>query len=604
MHTRTFAVLALLLGLVGQAVAATKSLSGIELSSFEGRELLVFRTSGDVALPGAFKRNAETGTVTFQLAAEGAKLTDAALGLHGSLISGVVVSEDPIGTAVRVTMARPELADPACFRFSAPSRHVLLFEVFPQAAARNEAAPTPNLDEWLTEAQSPAKPVSDEPVPVRPAGSGTEPVSKTVSSFADKHGIASMDLRNADPQRVLGLAADLGLLNLRGRASVSTESMGSVSVKPGGQSLMSWTATTPPGEVYLAGTPEQIARFMQYGAPDFISAQPTLQQEWAAERPQASSKPVMGGRNSATRSRIKDDPHGGIYYNTYQPGGLKLSDIMVTLDATNGRDLYDVLNYLSEISGISLVIDPYAFDEPTGSRREPKTPEAPPANGGGSGFRQAGIFQPEGGRTGTVRGNFINVPFDQFLQMVLSTHELVYAVQSAGGPSDSGYGGASRGPGRGTTVGDPYQKPVILVTSPQRLEYELNGTNEINLQQFHYADPEQVAQIMSQFGMMPDINSGWYIYRGSGNGGNGTGGGNNGGFGGNNGGGNGNGAGGGRVASTAPEIIVYRGGSRAPVETAVAEALNAGKSVLRVVLQDEREGKPLVTMFSQSSKTH
>jgi hypothetical protein len=373
---------------------------------------------------------------------------------------------------------------------------------------------------------------------------------------------------------------------------------------------MSWTEKTPPGEIYLAGTPEQIAKFMQYGDPNFIGGQPTLQQEWAQARPQASSKPVMGGRSAATRSRIKDDPAGGLYYSDYQPGGVRLSDILVTLDASNGRNLYDVLNFLSEISGISLVIDPYAFDEPTGSKRELKTPEAPASDGGGSGFRPAGVFQPESGRTGTVRGNFVNVPFDQFLETVLSTHELVYAVQGAGGSSDSGYGGTDRGPGGGTLNADPYQKPVILVTSRQRMEYELSGTNEINLSQFHYADPDQMAQILDQFGLMADVNSGWYVYRGNGNGnGNGGNGGNGNGFGGNNGGGNNGGGfggnGGNRAGGTAgarPDVYVYRGGSRAPVEQAVADAVAAGKSVVRVQLAAERSGEPLVTLFSQSSK--
>ena len=57
--------------------------------------------------------------------------------------------------------------------------------------------------------------------------------------------------------------------------------------------------------------------------------------------------------------RLKDDPADGLYYSDYMPGGVHLSDILVTLDASSGLNLYDVLNYLSDISGISLLIDPY-----------------------------------------------------------------------------------------------------------------------------------------------------------------------------------------------------------------------------------------------------
>jgi hypothetical protein len=594
----------------GQALAAVKTLTGVELAQFNGRDVLVLRTTGDIPAPSGYQRNAPDRQVSFLLngAAVGSAGTAAAK-LSGRLITAVKASETADGAVVTVTLASGDLADPACFRFSSPSSHLVLMEVFPRKDDLEQARPLTGdaLDQWLSgvsvphplqpaaqppagappAAGQPSAAPAPRPAPAKPADSG--------SAFAQQLGIPSLDLRHADPQRVLGLAADAGLLNLRGTASVSTEGWGSIAVKPGGQSLASWSPDTPPGEIYLAGTPEQIAKFMQYADPRFVGAQPTLVDEWAKARPQAASKPVLGGRSAATRMRLKDDPADGLYYSDYQPGGVHLSDIMVTLDASQGLNLYDVLNYLSQISGISLLIDPYAFDDPTGSKRQSLPPDAGKGQGSQPGFRQADRFNGGGMGSGTVRGNFVNVPFDQFLQMVLKTHDLAYTIRT-GGSSDSGYGDTSRGPGQGTGD-DSYQKPVILVTSPERLNYELDGTNNIDLYQFNYADPQQVQQLVQQFGLMPDVNAGWYIYQGNGNGtgiGQGQGGGGNngrsGGIGGN---------GGGRTASAKPDVLVYRGGSRQPVEQAVQNALAAGQSVVRVALSPE-QGDQLVTLFASS----
>ena len=105
---------------------------------------------------------------------------------------------------------------------------------------------------------------------------------------------------------------------------------------------------------------------------------------------------------------------------------------------------------------------------------------------------------------------------------------------------------------------NPYAKPIILITSQERLEQEIKGQNEIDLYQLHYADPFQLYEILYMLNLLPSLTVGWYYYRGGGFGGNsggsggsGTGSGGRGGTGGGGGGGFGGGrsGGGGRSAS-------------------------------------------------------
>jgi hypothetical protein len=118
-----------------------------------------------------------------------------------------------------------------------------------------------------------------------------------------------------------------------------------------------------------------------------------------------------------------------------QPGTYELpqlppahySDALVTLKVQNA-EFTDVLFLLSQIGNVSIVLDPYYNDEPTGSQRgglggdgaggggdsAPVSPGQPPA-----------IFPREG--TGTVTLNFKDVPFDRALDMLLMTSGLVKA---------------------------------------------------------------------------------------------------------------------------------------------------------------------------------
>jgi hypothetical protein len=256
---------------------------------------------------------------------------------------------------------------------------------------------------------------------------------------------------------------------------------------------------------------------------------------------------------SGTSNRA--DTYGNYKLPSFEGDEEHLSEVRVNLNAAGGFNLYQFIMFLSNISGISIIIDPYWFDDPTGNPndREPLEPGEIPGEGGGSGFRPAGVFDPGFGATGTVRGNFDNVPFDQALDMVLKTHNLEKVVYR--------------------DKNDPYAKPVILITSKARLEYELEGTNEIDLYQLHYADPNQLVQILDQLNLLPLVDVGWYVYQGGGNSGNGGfgGGGNNGGGGnrgGNGGGGNrggNNGGGSRRNSADGPQDAAVAGGVRTQI---------------------------------------
>jgi hypothetical protein len=201
----------------------------------------------------------------------------------------------------------------------------------------------------------------------------------------------------------------------------------------------------------------------------------------------------------------------------------KLSDVLVNLNAVTGFSVYQVLNLMSQIAGISIIIDPYITDPPIGGVANRRVLEPLQFGEGGSpiGFRDAAQFNAMITEPGTVIGNFENVPWDTALDIILETHQFEKVVYR--------------------DEADPYAKPVILITSRERKEQEIANANEIDFYQLHYADPTEVYQILYNLDLLPSVNVGWYVYQntygGGGNqqGGGGGGGGNNrGGGGGNN----------------------------------------------------------------------
>jgi hypothetical protein len=537
---------------------------GLELSSFPGRESLVIRVSPGVSLPAKVSMNASAPAVSFLLDDTGADNISAPRGL--SLVSGVELKQEATGTRVRLTLADSKLADQQRLRVSQPSDHLIVVEVF--SDTRASVAPK-------------TQPAAHAKTPAVKSKTGTY---STASAPAE---VKTLDLRKADPQRVLGLAASTGLLKLDGPSYVGTENMGEVAVKPAVQGLQSWGRSTPPGELYLSGTPEQIADFARRADLKLLGNQPTLQQVWEANRPKHGArpggKPMAAGRGAQYRNTNGAGVYGQYTLPEFPDMEQQLSDVRINLDASQGFNLYQFLMYLSQISGISIIIDPYWFDDPTGNRpwREPLDPGLGGDEDGGPGFRPGDIFDPVAGGAGTVVGNFDNMPFDQALNMVLSTHGLVKVVYR--NPSD------------------PYAKPVIMVTSKERLEQELQGTNSVNMNQFHYADPTQVRDILGNIGELPSQTQGWYMYSGNGNGNGGGGGQGGGGGGGGQGGGQGGGGGGqgggggggisGYLDTAKSGLLVYRGSSRQPIMDRVVNALDGGHVVVRVLLTPEQDGQ-------------
>jgi hypothetical protein len=93
-------------------------------------------------------------------------------------------------------------------------------------------------------------------------------------------------------------------------------------------------------------------------------------------------------------------------------------------------DFRDVLWLMSDIGGITIVLDPYWDDEPTGSRRQVgggASGDGGGGAGGGGGFGTGGSPPPFAPREGTGRLtlNFQEVPFDQALDLILMTVGLV-----------------------------------------------------------------------------------------------------------------------------------------------------------------------------------
>ncbi len=141
---------------------------------------------------------------------------------------------------------------------------------------------------------------------------------------------------------------------------------------------------------------------------------------------QSRPYPVLGSRKPGSSSAASD-PHGG--YELPELPESKYSDALVNLSVRN-TDFRDVLWLMSEIGNVSIVLDPYWADEPTGSRREVGGGVDPGGGGGsegGPGYRPAGQFNPAAPRegTGNLSLNFKDVPFDLALDLVIMSVGLV-----------------------------------------------------------------------------------------------------------------------------------------------------------------------------------
>lgn len=243
------------------------------------------------------------------------------------------------------------------------------------------------------------------------------------------------------------------------------------------------TPAVPPVEQLMGGEKEQ---------------QPTTEEKKISDYPRA---PVTQQPGTAGQYQLPQ----------FQTGEPPLSDVLINLQAAGGISVFSILNFMSEVSGISIIIDPYITTAPIGGRLNRAPLETLQFNAGQpiAGFRDAGNFNGNlNFQGGTVVGNFREVPFDTALKLICDSHNFRYKV--------------FRDPK------DPYAKPIIYVTSRERLEEETPGANVIDFYQLHYADPGQIYQILYNLDLLPSIYVGWYVYvnpQSSGTGGGGYGGG-------------------------------------------------------------------------------
>ena len=123
-----------------------------------------------------------------------------------------------------------------------------------------------------------------------------------------------------------------------------------------------------------------------------------------------------------------------------QPGTYKIpefptthySDALVTLKVQNA-DFRDILFLMGRIGNVSIMLDPYYNDPPTGSKRSDKSGgsggqgQGSGTQGGGNGLPGRGPGQIPQDNTGFVTLNFKDIPFDQALDLLLQSSGLVKA---------------------------------------------------------------------------------------------------------------------------------------------------------------------------------
>jgi hypothetical protein len=490
------------------AHARLAEVTGVETAVFADREVVVLRHIGGVSVSPRYFIDNDDACLTIALG--NVRLSE----------PKYVVAKQPLLASIELTpvegsnrvllklkLANPDVLNLRSFRFGSYSSRVTLVEIFSPDVKQDDRPKVSDLEGLL--AGSLQEPV--EPAPEKAQGLQPEQ-SVTVKAGAER---ALTQMQGKD------------ILSLDTRLTIITEGSGTISSDQGGYGLRSALQEGAIGEVVFIGQPGDVESARSFlRTTRFRSTARTLGADTERTR-----RPETLGRDSDADSdypRLDVDSPGNPF--GYQHLKDQLSDVLVNLPATSGYNFYKTLMLLSRMAGISIIIDPYLVDEPTGSLRSNKL--EPPGGGGdgedgGLGFREAEQFDAMDlhGATNTVIGNFENVPFDLALKIILEAHNLDYLVFS--------------------TPETAYTKPVILVSSKERIEQEIAGANEIDLYQLHYGDPVEIYNILDNMNLLPSRERGWWVYqnRNTGGGGFGGGGGGQGGGGGRNGGGGGSGGG-------------------------------------------------------------
>jgi len=508
MARSVWTIAAVLLAASLAAYAKPAQLTGIETAAFSDRDVVVIRHTGGVSISPRAHTNSEDKTVTFVLR----NVDDAMpkyIEAHKPLIASVELT--PVAAKnealLKVKLSTADVVEARRYRFGEYSSHVILIELFPLGTRRETAPEVRNLDDLLAGQTD----VVEQPLELSP----------------------SQRVRlDAEPVRVFGHLDSRGLVELDARLTIINEDARLITSEQGGKGVRQALSEGAVGEVVFVGGPQRIARLRETLRTTRFSASARELDSRVAQTTRAASSRAVDPDEDYPRMRAEAGPDPF----RYQQFKDQLSDILVTLPATTGYNFYETIMLLSQMSGITIVIDPYLTDPPTGSlRNNLLEPPGGSEGEGGEGFRGAEEFQSMDlrGATNTVIGNFEQVPFDTALEIILEAHNLQYIVFA--------------------TPESAYTKPVILISSKERIEQEIARANEIDLYQLHYADPAELYAILDNMGVLPSRERGWWVYQnrytggggGIGQGGRGSGGGAGGPGGGGRGGGSGGGGGGG-----------------------------------------------------------
>lgn len=462
--------LAMLLLSATVAAAAPARITGIEAGVFSDRELVVVRHEGGVSLSPRYTWRKDACTLTIVLRnATASKVT--CLKPAQPIIRMVELSPVPgkNQAVLKLTLVNGEIIERQNWRFGNYSRQIVLVELFPLKTKRNEAPKIRNLERFWQRGLR--REAARAPLPEEQVLHLSIPAHRLDAALRS-HNLYSPDIP----------------------FTVISEGAGTISTPHGQFGLDELLAEDAVDELLLVGPPDAITSARKA----IGSADASLEES----QPDSRDREPAGSDSAAANGSMDTDypplPPGGHHGPaTYQELKQRLSDILVNLNATQGLNLWSTIMLLSRMSGVSIIIDPYAVEAPTGSRRKDLV-EAPGSEGGGpsTGFREAREFQPESlqGPTNTVIGNFAQVPFDLALEIVLNTHNLSYLVFS--------------------TPDSDFTKPVILITSKERMEQEIAGANRIDLYQEHYADPMELYSVLDNMDLLPSRERGWYVYQG------------------------------------------------------------------------------------------